>query len=74
MVSWIPDHRNKRFEIEIESGVSAAEMAAAKTAGTVEKFRLNCPNPSCKAHTPISVIRGEAEAHLVFTRAFASLG
>lgn len=51
----VPDEVHKRYEIEIHEGVSAAELQAAKTAGTVKDFRLVPPHggPS----TPIEVLR-----------------
>ena len=36
----VPDHAHKRYEIEILSGVSDAEMRAAKEAGTVKDGRV----------------------------------
>ena len=49
----------KRFEIEIRSGVSKEALAAASNAGTVKKSRLECPNPDCDASTPMAAIRGD---------------
>lgn len=61
-----PDPVNKRFDILIESGVSASEMTAAQLAGTVKESKLVCPNPhpvdedgnQSSQETPISLIRG----------------
>jgi adenine-specific DNA methylase len=61
-----PDAANKRFDILIESNVSASEMAAAQTAGTVKDSKLVCPNPhpvdqegnQHSQETPMSLIRG----------------
>lgn len=51
-----PDTQNQRFEILIESDVSALEMTAAQTAGTVKDSHLICPQ--CRQSTPMSLIRG----------------
>ena len=61
-----PDSANKRFDILIESDVSASEMTAAQIAGTVKDSKLICPNPhpidedgnQPSQETPISLIRG----------------
>ncbi len=55
----IPDKAGKRFDFEIRSGVSAAQLDAATDAGTAKDSQLICPNPECKGHTPIKVIRGD---------------
>ena len=53
----VPDPVHKRFEVAIESGVSADEMEEAKKSGTAVDSYLHCPNPACGQKTPISVIR-----------------
>ena len=61
-----PDPPNKRFELLIESAVSASEMTAAQAAGTVKDSKLVCPNPhpidaegnQPSQETPISILRG----------------
>ncbi len=55
----IPDKTRKCFDFEIQSGVSPSEVAAAVDAGTAKESELVCPNPKCKAHTPIKAIRGD---------------
>jgi adenine-specific DNA methylase len=61
----IPDAKHKRFNFEIESGVSEKEMTKAAEAGTTKDSELVCPNcladPAKKdrARTPIRVIRGD---------------
>jgi adenine-specific DNA methylase len=52
-----PDEENQRFEIIIESDVSASEIKAAKAAGTVKDSSLNCPH--CHQSTPMTMIRGD---------------
>jgi adenine-specific DNA methylase len=54
-----PEYDNKRFEINIDAGVSAAEMAVAKGAGTVKNSALQCPH--CQQTTPIRAIRRDRE-------------
>jgi len=53
----VPNKTGKRFDFEIESGVSASQLAAATNGGTSKDSELICPN--CKQHTPIKVIRGD---------------
>jgi putative DNA methylase len=53
----IPDNARKRFDFEIESGVTASQLAAAISGGTSKDSELICPN--CKKRTPIKVIRGD---------------
>ncbi len=55
----LPVAVKKRFEFEIQSQSSAAEVSAAEASGTVRDSELICPNKHCKAHTPIKVIRGD---------------
>ena len=52
--------REKRFRIEVESGVDDKELEAARNAGTFDDKRLQCPNPECEESTSIASIRGEA--------------
>jgi len=51
-----PNEENKRFEINIQQGVSESQLKVAKQAGTVKKSRLECPH--CGESTSISHIRG----------------
>ncbi|MGH7492161.1 MAG: DNA methylase [bacterium] len=51
----VPDKKNKRYQIEIHEGVSAAEMEAVRQAGTVKDSRL-VPQDGSQP-TPIEVIR-----------------
>lgn len=53
----VPDEANKRYNIEIKSGVSDAEMRAAKASGTVKDSRL--VHPKAEHGTPITAIRGD---------------
>ncbi len=58
----VPDEEKQRFDIRIESGVSAEAMKEANDNGTVKNSRLVCPNPECPAHTTpitISSVRGD---------------
>ena len=48
---------DKRFVIDIHSGVDQTAMSAAREAGTVRGSRLACPK--CKTSTPMSAIRGD---------------
>ena len=50
----VPDPAKRRFEIEIEQGVSKEELAARKS-GTTRDARLHCPN--CPTSTPIIALR-----------------
>ncbi len=54
-----PDRDQRRFAIDIRSGVGREELAAARDAGTVQDSRLKCPNASCGADTPMTAIRGD---------------
>jgi putative DNA methylase len=58
-----PDSRNKRFEIEILSDVSADQMKKAAASGTFNESELVCPNANCKARTPIRAIRGDGRGN-----------
>jgi len=54
----IENEAEKRYDIEIHSGVSPAEMAAAKAAGTVQNNAL--VNPATPdERTPIATLRGQ---------------
>ncbi len=52
-----PDAKRKRFHIDIHQGESRDALNAARTAGTVRRSRLECPN--CQASTPMAAIRGD---------------
>ena len=54
-----PDPVEKRFAIDIRSGVGREALAAARNAGTVKQSRLECPNPGCRASTPMTALRGD---------------
>ena len=54
-----PVPAERRFAIDIRSGVDGEALAAARDAGTVKQSRLECPNPDCRASTPIAAIRGD---------------
>src|ERR1019366_9486889 len=58
----IPDAEEKRFRIDIASGVSADELESADRDGTVRDSDLVCPNPDCRKSTPITMIRGDRRA------------
>lgn len=53
----VPDEANRRYNIVIKSGVSDAEMKAAKAAGTIKDSRL--VHPRAEHGTPITAIRGD---------------
>jgi putative DNA methylase len=55
-----PDEACKRFDILIESGVTARDMEAANKAATVKKGSLVCPH--CHQTTPMSMLRGDRRA------------
>lgn len=55
----VPEPAERRFAIEIRSGVGHGTLAAARDAGTVKRSRLECPNPACLASTPMTAIRGD---------------
>ena len=57
----VPDEENQRFQIIIQSNVSASEMKAAKEAGTVQKSSLICPH--CHQSTPMTMIRGDRRSN-----------
>ena len=54
----VPDHANKRYDIEIHSGVSAEEMAEAEQ-GTVRDGRLVHPMNPERSGVEIKTIRGD---------------
>ena len=53
----IKNDKEKRYDIDIQSGVSRNAIDKAKNVGTVKKNALHCPN--CPHPTPISMIRGD---------------
>jgi len=53
-----PDHTSKRYDIEIQSGVSASELAEAEN-GTVRDGRLVHPMNPERSGVEIKVIRGD---------------
>lgn len=57
----VPDHANKRYEIEIESGASAADMNIAAR-GTVTGGRLVHPINPDRSGVEIKTIRGDRPA------------
>jgi putative DNA methylase len=57
----VPDNKNKRFEIEIQSRVSEQEMKAAKEAGTAKDSSLVPPPMLNAKSTPITVVRGDRD-------------
>ncbi len=54
-----PKPAERRFAIDIRSGVGREALAAARNAGTVKQSRLECPNLDCSASTPMTAIRGD---------------
>ena len=54
-----PEPAERRFAIDIRSGVGREALAAARDAGTVKQSRLECPNPGCRASTPMAALRGD---------------
>ena len=55
----VPVLNEKRFEIDIRCSASPDELEQAVASGTNRDSDLACPNPDCKARTPIRVIRGD---------------
>ena len=55
----MPEPAERRFAIDVRSGVGRDALAAARDAGTVKQSRLECPNPDCRASTPMTAIRGD---------------
>ena len=55
-----PEPAEKRFVVDIRSGVERSVLATAREAGTVKQSRLLCPH--CGESTPISAIRGDQRA------------
>jgi putative DNA methylase len=58
IATLVPDHKNKRYDVEIVSGVSAEELRAAEK-GTVQNGRLVHPLNPERDGVAISVIRGD---------------
>jgi putative DNA methylase len=54
-----PDHAKKRFSIEVENGVSAAEMANARSCGTIADRALDYQLDGERHVTPMSTLRGD---------------
>ncbi len=56
-----PEPEQRRFAIDIRSGVSTDDLDTARNAGTVKQSRLVCPNPGHEgeASTPMTAIRGD---------------
>ena len=54
-----PEPEQRRFAIDIRSGVSSDDLDAARNAGTVKDSRLVCPNHEVGASTPMTAIRGD---------------
>ena len=56
-----PEPGQRRFAIDIRSGVSTNDLETARNAGTVKQSRLVCPNPSHEGEvsTPMTAIRGD---------------
>ena len=52
-----PNEAEGRFDIQIEQGVSKADIDAADEAGTVQSDSLHCP--ACERSTPMKMIRGD---------------
>ena len=55
--------KERRFDIEVISGVDPQDLATARQAGTVRDSRVECPNPDCRCSTPVSAIRGDQRSH-----------
>ena len=53
----VPVSRERRFRIDVHSGVDWAALAAARASGTVKQSRLECPH--CHASAPMAAIRGD---------------
>lgn len=58
----VPESDQKRFRIDIVTGVSASDLKSADEHGTVIDSDLVCPNVDCKKSTPITMIRGDRKA------------
>ena len=52
-----PEPAERRFAIEVRSGVGPDDLAAARAAGTVKGSRLECPQ--CRESTPMAALRGD---------------
>lgn len=57
IVKLKPDEAGRRFEIEIEQGVSSKELSQVKKMRTVSSSGLECP--ACGKSTPMQMIRGD---------------
>lgn len=55
VAKWLPDEKNRCFQVDIHTGVSDEELERAKTDGTVRNNRLYCPH--CGMDTPMEVVR-----------------
>lgn len=55
----VPIENEKRFDIQILSGVTQNEIKGAKEGGTIKSSDMICPNTHCKKHTPIIRLRGD---------------
>jgi len=53
----VPDEKNKRYDLFIKSGVTAAELSKAKASGTVKDSRL--VHPKAEHGTPMTALRGD---------------
>ena len=54
-----PEPTERSFAIDVHSGVGREALATARNAGTVKQSRLECPNPGCRASTPMTALRGD---------------
>ncbi len=57
----VPDSENKRFRIEVATGATDEEIAAAEAAGTVKDRALRYTLDGREYVTPITAIRGDVE-------------
>ncbi|MBI4028160.1 MAG: DUF1156 domain-containing protein [Verrucomicrobia bacterium] len=57
----VPDEKQKRFDIVVESNVSDAKLREAKESGTVKSSNLVPPAELNVKPTPIRVVRGDRE-------------
>ena len=53
----IKNNKEKRYDIDIQSGVAKDLIKEAKNSGTIKSNALHCPN--CPQSTPISMIRDD---------------
>jgi adenine-specific DNA methylase len=56
----IKNSKEKRYDLDIQSGVTVNLMNEARNSGTVINNALHCPN--CPESTPIGMIRGDRRA------------